>query len=86
MNIERAPELQANIRARDGAVCIYAEKRWVALTTMSIVSLTDAVVGLRFSSLSTPGFTPPRRDWEAGVSPSELRFAPDYWMGSPYLG
>lgn len=85
MNIAQAAELQANIRARDGAVCIYAEKRWIALTTMSIASLTDTFVGLKFSTLSTPGFTPPRRDWEAGGALSECRFAPDYWMGSPYL-
>ena len=84
VNIEGAAPLHAGIRARDGAVCIYAEKRWIALATMSIASLTDRYLALRFSALSTPGFAPPRRDWEVGVALGEFRFASDLWMGSVY--
>ena len=85
MSTETCPPLDVDIRARDGAVCIYAEKQWIALATMSIASVTDTYLVLRFSALSTPGFTPPSRDWEAGVALGELRFSPAYWMGSPYL-
>jgi len=85
LNTHAVPPLHAEIRARDGAVCIYAEKQWIALATMSIASVTDTHLFLKFSALSTPGFTPPGRDWEAGVALDEFRFAPDHWMGSPYL-
>ena len=78
--------LRSEIWARDGARCIYAEKHWIAHGTMSIASLTDTELHLQFSRLETPGFTPPdEQTWEAGVALAHLRFAPDCWMGSPYL-
>lgn len=60
------------------------QRSGIALATMSIASLTDTHLALRFSALSTPGFTPPRREWEAGVALGECRFASDQWMSSPY--
>jgi len=81
------PPLRSEILARDGAACIYAEKHWIAHATMSVASLTDSVLDLRFTRIETPGFTPPDdHSWEAGVALEHFRFAPNCWMGSPYLG
>lgn len=85
MSIDGGPGLHALIRARDGAACIYAEKQWIVHARMSIALLTETQLDLKFSNLSSPGFTLLNSTWEAGVALSEFRFAPDYWMGSPYL-
>src|SRR5262245_36896047 len=79
------PSLDAEIRARDGAVCIYAEKRWIAHTRIALTVLTHKQLSFKVSALPTPGFTPPRPTWEAGVALAHLRYSPDCWMGSPYL-
>ncbi len=85
VNSNGSPPLDAQIRAREGAECIYAEKQWIAHARVGIDVLTDTQLGLRVSAFSTPGFTPPEPTWEAGVALSEFRFFPDCWMGSPYL-
>ena len=86
MSIQGDHSLGAQIRARDGAICIYAEKEWIAHARMAVTLLTDTHLELTLTAFSTPGFTPPEDlTWEAGVALSGFRFAPDYWMGSPYL-
>ena len=74
MSIHSGHPLHSQIRARDGATCIYAEKDWIALARMSIGSLTDTLLELSFTAFSTPGFTPPDGlTWEAGVALTEFR-------------
>jgi hypothetical protein len=73
------------IRARDGALCIYTEKRWIAHVKLSILTLTDRSVHFRLDALPTPGFTPPEPTWEAGVAFTEGSFGSDFWMGSIWL-
>jgi hypothetical protein len=77
--------LSSQVSARDGAACIYAEKRWIAHATMSIASFTETYLDLQFRCLDTPGFVPPDQSpWEAGVALAQFRFSPDCWVGSPY--
>jgi len=77
---------RSQVKARDGAQCIYAEKRWIAHATVSITSFTDAHLMFRVHTLDTPGFTPPdETTWEAGVALKELRFSPECWLGSPWV-
>jgi len=77
--------LSSPVRARDGAACVYAEKRWIAHATMSIASFTETHLALRFRRLDTPGFVPPDQSlWEAGGTLAQLRLSPDCWVGSPY--
>ena len=86
MSSDNPLALYDQIRARDGALCVYVEHEWIAHVKLTISALTEKMVEFRLDAIPTPGFiSPPESTWQAGVAFTEGSFGSDCWLGSPYM-